>query len=298
VISNSWQANLNIMVEKNIVTGKNQINDGYQYNFTRYFYQVSNNSAGAGPVCSWTLIPSYTLSTRTTSFTNLSNPILFENKIYPKMIYVPSAQSSTLSLAEFNSTTMFTQGLMSLPDPNIVFYGIDNNGKFYKHMGDLCIASSNPIMPNPNSPKGLKYISNSYFVKSQSEQSCFNVGEGFGLISLSSKHFESTGAYNLTNCQKNGVDYFGQPNTLDIKDNNSTSINSMVVFPNPAEIEFKLAFQSTTEIILTNNLGQIVHSASIEPGISIDANHLPNGVYFLTWKNKEGEGNQKLVVQH
>lgn len=75
------------------------------------------------------------------------------------------------------------------------------------------------------------------------------------------------------------------------------------VYPNPATSYCNVVFDGNTrpdKIVVTNQLGQIVFSRDVAPGmaaVQLNTGHYPGGLYLLRCIYKEGIGTKKIVVR-
>ena len=89
-----------------------------------------------------------------------------------------------------------------------------------------------------------------------------------------------------------------------VQDQASFENNKFILFPNPANGNITLNLNSTLtkeqyEIIIIDVIGkEIAHVNSDSNNVSINTTDFPNGVYFLTLKNKDFISTQKLVIKH
>lgn len=79
------------------------------------------------------------------------------------------------------------------------------------------------------------------------------------------------------------------------QENISTANNAFLLFPNPVTNELTIRssnnFNSPTFILIRNTFGQTIIHETIEPNTlqhKINVQSLPNGIYFVEVKNKQG----------
>jgi hypothetical protein len=86
------------------------------------------------------------------------------------------------------------------------------------------------------------------------------------------------------------------------KRNGKQNQNGLVVFPNPANHQLNLTFEKsiTGYIIITDALGKVVYSHTINNPIielPIDIANFTNGIYYLSYRNKEVSIHKKFTKQ-
>jgi hypothetical protein len=86
------------------------------------------------------------------------------------------------------------------------------------------------------------------------------------------------------------------------KRNGKQNQNGLVVFPNPANHQLNLTFEISTKgyIIITDALGKVVFSYTINNPIlelPIDIANFNNGIYYLSYRNKEVSIHKKFIKQ-
>ncbi len=186
---------------------------------------------------------------------------------------------------------------------NLVKFGKDNFGKFYKYDGGNCQAYANPILPNnsitPNSytnfypsfPPPYIQPNYSFFVGSV-------FGEGLGMItSIYNVRYEY---YECLTCAvKNGSLYLGEEFFVGTKENNKNG-NTLSVYPNPVtrELFIDAKTNSIFKIELFNNLGQLILTNNTkEQIIKINLEGFTNGIYFLKTYSESGSYEIKKIVK-
>jgi hypothetical protein len=105
---------------------------------------------------------------------------------------------------------------------------------------------------------------------------------------------DSNGCFGVGNCPQNIVS--------GVKESAFNETN-LKVYPNPASdllnIEIDEELHQNTLIVLTNSLGQLISNSIMENSKSkINIGHIPNGIYFITFKNKGFTLTKKLIIQH
>jgi hypothetical protein len=86
------------------------------------------------------------------------------------------------------------------------------------------------------------------------------------------------------------------------KRNGKQNQNSLVLFPNPANQQLNLTFEKsiTGYISITDALGKVVYSYTINNPIielPIDIANFSNGIYYLSYRNKEVSIHKKFIKQ-
>ena len=86
------------------------------------------------------------------------------------------------------------------------------------------------------------------------------------------------------------------------KRNGKQNQNGLVVFPNPANHQLNLTFEKSTTgyIIITDALGKVIYSYAINNPIieiPIDIANFTNGIYYLSYRNKEVSIHKKFIKQ-
>jgi hypothetical protein len=82
---------------------------------------------------------------------------------------------------------------------------------------------------------------------------------------------------------------------------NEIILNSVSVYPNPADasVEIKFSKESNALFTLTDLAGKVVFNGkSQERSARIDVKTLPQGVYLLNIVTEEGTSTHKICVQH
>lgn len=274
-----------INIKQKTITAKNVLPTGYSYSFTEHYF--SQTFPINMHFCTPPNISAFVTNTYTTNFSNLSDPTLLENRIYPKMVFIPSSPGASVNIV--NSMSSFYI-------PNITNFGVDNNGRFYKYMGQLC-TYANPILPNSGALKGLDIVSPGYYKLSSFEYTKLCFGEDFGLIQNSYYYFEGGPDFHLTNVIKNGTSYFGPANTVGMEEK-ITENSETFFYPNPASFKIYANINEASRITIIDSFGKEILTASMAKGQTIDVSEFPNGVYFIRLLNNDYLKVQKLIVQH
>jgi hypothetical protein len=86
------------------------------------------------------------------------------------------------------------------------------------------------------------------------------------------------------------------------KRNGKQNQNGLVVFPNPANHQLNLTFEKsiTGYIVITDALCKVVYSYTINNPIielPIDIANFTNGIYYLSYRNKEVSIHKKFIKQ-
>jgi len=144
--------------------------------------------------------PSVVSSNTILTISNLNDPSLDVNKMYPGMTY--------------GTTSPLGYG-------GIVTFGLDNSSTFYKYLGTSCQSSSPTILPSTNTIGGGLWY-----------------GVGLGKIGDNPNLFEGIYQYCVTSFIKGSVVYFGPYGTVSINENTHTK--ETMLFPNPANTKLTL----------------------------------------------------------
>jgi len=265
---------------KNKITVLSKILISNEFVYTQYscvFSRNANYYGLANSCSSSTDTPSCGTSSYSPGSNYLSSPNLVCNTLYPNKMY--------------------SSGNNNYPENNIVKFGRDNQGRFYKYCGRPCPNNGTPILPNLNAIQYLQpefynlysVLNNGYY----SVAVCF--GEGFGQIRNASIGFEHYSEWCLTSYFKGGVMYFGGTDPIGIEENNTNS-EKKFFHPNPASTKVMLPEIEGAHVKVYNSLGQLVLSA--ENQSSIDVSSFSNGIYLLTLENSSLKMSKKLVVEH
>jgi hypothetical protein len=272
------------------IQSKTQATNGYSYNISYATNAAQLPGTMLSVNCSSSIFPGGTVSsgTTTTNYLNLQDPNLFENRMYPGMVIKQS------SFSPVNYTIVGSY--VSVFPSNIVKFGLDNTGKFYKYMGSSCNYTF-PTMPNINAIEGFSLVSNSNGVLTNTYE--FNklcLGVGVGIVNKNFAYFEGGEEFYLASAVKGGTVYFGQPLNVGMKENESDQKN-LSVFPNPAQTQFQLNNSEPVKVIIQNALGQEVLYKSIKENEPVDVQNLPNGVYLITIQTSSSTITKKVIIQ-
>lgn len=78
----------------------------------------------------------------------------------------------------------------------------------------------------------------------------------------------------------------------------SENLNPAYIYPNPSNGDFYIESLGSYNTLVFNNLGKIVHSATIIPGKNLlELHDLAKGIYLLELSNTEGRFVHKIVVE-
>lgn len=72
--------------------------------------------------------------------------------------------------------------------------------------------------------------------------------------------------------------------------------NQVVIYPNPSSDLIYVSHRNHGDYSLTNNIGEIVLSGVLNPGINV-INFIKPGIYFLTIRNNDGQYVQKIIME-
>jgi hypothetical protein len=150
-------------------------------------------------------------------------------------------------------------------------------------------------------------INNSYFVITRSDDAVnftsIGVIEGKGTIDGISNYtfvddmpFSGTTYYRITQIDKDGSSGYSPIATV------SSSANSVNIYPNPNNGDFKIAISSTgiNEISITDLMGKVVYTTSFNGESLTEKNiqtSLAKGTYIFQVNSSENSSVQKLVVE-
>lgn len=266
--------NGNHTLQKVIINSKTIIPTGYSYSCTIYTYN-RNDSSIPFVVCGFfnnsvTITYTYNLV-----HSNFSNPLLNENNMYPGKL------------------------VTQYDNANIVQFGNDQNGKFYKFFGKTCNTYSITNVPN-SSIVGIHSITPVYYKNYGSNGSyppnTYNTHytETYGRIAYRYDYWEGGYGDNLTSFVRNGTTYFGQPNVLSVAESANVSIAS--VFPSPANDFINVQIDSDTKICIFDLSGNIVLSEVIRTAAPLDISKILPGLYIISLTNDHYSSRQKLII--
>jgi hypothetical protein len=228
----------------------------------------------------------YSTGTTQLTYSNLSAVQFGENYMYPGM-YVNAYGPNTYSFV--------SAGGCGLPE-NIVKFGKDNTGRFYKYMGKSCPTYTFPVMPNSSAIDAYEKTGN--YAKTYTygyNQYC--VGSGVGAVNNNCFFFEAGGNYSLGSFIKNGVTLFGQPWVVGVNEH-EVSEDDLKVYPNPADRFLYMDIHEPVVYTLTDILGHTIRSSGLAPGESVDTKDLTSGIYFIFVKGSKHNFNRKIIIQH
>lgn len=231
-----------------------------------FSYTVTENQQTS----SWTLTNAGTTSsssfTSTTSVLNYTlNSKLTENVMYPGQIiqYLPNFQPND--------------------HINIIKYGTDNYGKFYKYHGPPCNTYTNAALPNANTYISFKKNSGYLVPDSYPYTGCFGVN--LGVVGYYLSTFASWGRECMTCAVKGGTLYLGaETNLVGISENKLLEKN-IFIYPNPTSQNITIESNGMTFdlIEVCNVLGQKILSKELEnlTKSELILTELNAGIYFL-----------------
>jgi len=108
--------------------------------------------------------------------------------------------------------------------------------------------------------------------------------------------------YTVTGIDANGCVGTG---TVQVKVSGCAGINELgssngglVVYPNPSNGEFNVAFNSTIMLTLVNELGQLVRVIELSQAndYKVSVSELAKGIYFITGQKENVHVNQKIII--
>jgi hypothetical protein len=262
------------------VTAKVLLNDGYSYT-------VSGNTAPC-----FTSAANSPYSYTVYAYSNLSLPIT-ENKMYPGQIIDGS-------------------GIVPLGGRahNLVRFGVDNSGTFYKYAGKACDVFTNTTFPfntNTYSDLGLFDYSTGYFDLSYSGGNFLYeiYGVGLGVIRKGAAggwppSISDWQDYCLKCAVKNKNLYSGTETFVSLAEEKIQS-KLLKIFPNPTDGKIYLNMEGITanEVRIINPVGQIVFIAKEAFNIQnyeVDMSPRQAGIYFIQVFNQgKPVGIEKII---
>jgi hypothetical protein len=261
--------------DKTVITGKSPLNGGFVYSVS--VFRKSMYSPNLPVTCGAPSPPptystnSYTYST--SSYTGVSYDC---NLMYPGMIYPPNTYNDVV---------------------NVIKFGKDNIGNFYKFCGTSCNSQS-PVTPvsavgyYPDNNAGVFYQ-----ITSPGENYNILYAVGFGKIAHNYQTFEALYAFCVTKFLRNNVLYFGTscPALTNIEENHIND-SGLLFYPNPASSSITVPVPQKSQVEINNALGQTVFTSEAEGDQKIDISSFPNGIYFVMLKSSGYSVRQKLVI--
>lgn len=264
---------------KNKTTVLSKILISNEFVYTRYscvFSRNANYYGLANSCSSSTNIPSCGTNSYSPGSNYLSSPNLVCNTFYPNKMYYSGN---------------------NYPENNIVKFGKDNQGRFYKYCGRACPNNGTPILPNLNAIEFLQLeFGKVYSVLNNGSISvavCFGVG--FGQIRNTVIGFEYYSNWCLTSYFKGGVMYFGGTDPIGLEENKPNSEQNFI-HPNPASSKITLPELEDLQVKVYNSIGQLVLTSRDQS--SIDVSQLPNGIYLVAIESENIKINKKLIIEH
>ncbi len=223
-------------------------------------------------------------------------------------IFTLSPHNSTL----MNENKMYPGQIIPLqfyPDySNLVKFGLDNNGVFYKYAGKGCTSYSPQNMPFSQAYNGIRLntsVSPSHYTVSTNFLMEEVYGVGLGNLSnrinpegttTQDQHYFSC----LTCAVKNGTLYFGTETFVTIPE--IMNKIDFYIYPNPGNGRYTIKFGARADALTVFNfLGQVVHSEDIGQGVELkelDLSGLENGVYFIQLKKNGVQLTTQKVIKN
>jgi hypothetical protein len=258
------------------VIGKTISGTGYSYQVDGFTDTCNAN----GPVSSGQNIPySYSVI----AHSGLSSPSV-PNTMYPGQI---------ISGSSFFPAGFGVWGRAN----NIVRFGIDNHGTFYKYAGTNCLTFNNVTFPF-NSINTYTNLNNAFngFYELDGGGNYISVIYGVGLGNITTAI--ATGwpptvldknTYCLQCAVKKNTVYFGTETFVSVKEEKGQDLFPRV-FPNPSsgKFYFNLSGINVNEIKVFNLLGQeiaSIHGLLKDQIIEVDIRSKPDGLYFIKLLN-------------
>jgi len=270
-------------LEKTNINSKTPTQTGYDYYINSLVKSNAFNFYVSDP-CN----PFFPFTTNTTSgishfYMTLGN--IPENYMYPNMIYPKGLVNNNTSA-------------------NIVKFGTDNTGKFYKYCGRPCANYASPILPNNNAIVILTKDGNidllyaSFNNGPSAIKLALSFGENFGKINDIDIYFETFSTGCLTSFTKNNNFYFGSCfDAVGIPENNPDAKNALI-YPNPANNILHLKIPEGCNIEIINTFGEKIFNKNAGPDEKIDISNFMDGIYFVSLKNSNFSYKQKVIVKH
>lgn len=255
-------------VNQGCYTGNHTILSRTLENNGSYSYSISGyrqNCGAAGVVTTFTLQPT-------------NSNINYENTMYPGQVV---------------KTQFHPQ------HANLVQFGMDNNGIFYKYAGPGCITYSPVLVPFSYAHQSLESntpLASSYYTINPN--AIISVAYGTGLGQLYYKinpsglngHPDQHYFFCTTCAVKNGVPYFGIPTYVGLPDN-LNGVSSISVYPNPGSGRYTIQLKSSSvdEIRIMDVLGRnLVYETSISgtEHLELDLSSQSQGLYLIGFYQK------------
>jgi len=277
-------------LNKSVIKNKTTLGTGYSYlsENTSKVFNYTGNSYFFNVSCNFFFPISGTITTVNTNtfYSNLNNPAYLENKMYPGMVVKTPVQSDSI-----------VGGMVLKNTFQLVKFGIDNIGTFYKYLGTSCPSYSFQTMPNTNAYNSLDTLFGN--LTNGNSPPFFKLCFGVGLGRVNENHFvfESGSDYYINSAVKGGTVYFGQPINVGLEENN-LQWGIVTIFPNPANNFIKVNVDKLSELKIFNVMGDEVLSSQISPTEAISTTFLPSGVYVICIKNESLLTTHKLIIQH
>jgi hypothetical protein len=108
------------------------------------------------------------------------------------------------------------------------------------------------------------------------------------------------GTYTVTVTDANGCSSTASINAVIVATKNSKADAVYRIYPNPTtgHLAVESALSNTTELILTNVLGQLLESQKPASNrTEFDLSNYPSGIYFIKISMVQGEITKKVVLQ-
>lgn len=222
-------------------------------------------------------------------FTSLSSPALSENSFYPGKIIQDQFLNPMIH--------------------NIINFGQDNNGVFYKFAGSYCFTNTTSVN-FPVSPLGtmddLGTWTGSYFNLDNNTGMIYRLkimyGTGLGCLTYD---YANTGFGDWeTDCQtcavKKGVLYYGTETFVGLTENKASS-SVVSVYPNPVGSFINVETNGAAlKLVLVDLLGQSLLCVEVEEGGTLkqfDVSAIQSGVYLLNVYNNSTLINSVRIIK-
>jgi hypothetical protein len=196
--------------------------------------------------------------------------------------------SSTLTENSYPGKVLFYL-VSSTPIAQIVKFGKDNTGRFYKYIGVSCQTPYDLGLAMPNYNATPYYILSNTLSAQPTIQGpgdhCWGVAKG--------KVVENKLYFSVSGGSKLCASCFG---TVGLPDYESERSNN-IVYPNPANSSITIPIENSI-VFIYDVFGKIVSRQKLENRKVLDVSELPNGIYFVEIQNDSGKYSQKLLIQH
>lgn len=184
---------------------------------------------------------------------------------------------------------------------NIVKFGVDNNGKFYKYYGPNCQSYSPLILPNTSAVIGYSLSPNQY-LELNNNYVAYSLVFGVGLGQVTKIYINYPPTINkicMTCALKSGIPYLGTEIFVGMIENQITT-NKTIIYPNPTngEVTIDSKKNEIIKIELLNSIGQLILIKEInEVTFKLNLKDYNNGIYLIKIYNKSGLQEIKKILK-